>query len=305
MKFYRMNNFYTDQETSGSPIDESYWDSALIVDDGDYLYSLGDLEFQDFYNIVKEDSEKNNLHFSVKSYVETLISAGVLSNFSRDYSPGFQSPIYPDEVWAAGVTYSDSMRERQAESNSPDVYAKVYNADRPEIFFKGTGDRMQPPGDDLGIRKDSGWDVPESELAVVIINGEIAGYTIGNDMSSRSIEGENPLYLPQAKVYNKSFSIGPCIVLPEEIDPQNLKVGLKIFRNDEIVFDGNSSTAEMKRNVIELVDWLQRSNDLPEVAVLMTGTGIIPPQDFTLKQDDIVEISIEKIGTLRNKISLV
>ena len=305
MKFYRMNNFYTDQETSGSPIDGSYWDSALIVDDGDYLYSLGDLEFQDFYNIVKEDSEKNNLHFSVKAYVETLISAGVLSNFSRDYSPGFQSPIYPDEVWAAGVTYSDSMRERQAESNSPDVYAKVYNAERPEIFFKGTGDRMQSPEDDLGIRKDSGWDVPESELAVVIINGEIAGYTIGNDMSSRSIEGENPLYLPQAKVYNKSFSIGPCIVLPEEIDPQNLKVGLKILRKDEIVFNGDSSTAEMKRNVIELVDWLQRSNDLPEVAVLMTGTGIIPPQDFTLKQDDIVEIFIEKIGTLRNKISLV
>ena len=305
MKFYRMNNFYTDQETSSIPFNGSYWDSALIVDDGDYLYSLGDLEFQDFYNIAKEDSEKNNLHFSLKAYVEKLISAGVLSNFSRDYSPGFQSPIYPDEVWAAGVTYSDSMRERQAESNSPDVYAKVYNAERPEIFFKGTGDRMQSPEDDLGIRKDSGWDVPESELAVVIINGEIAGYTIGNDMSSRSIEGENPLYLPQAKVYNKSFSIGPCIVLPEEIDPQNLKVGLKIFRNDEIVFDGNSSTAEMKRNVIELVDWLQRSNDLPEVAVLMTGTGIIPPQDFTLKQDDIVEISIEKIGTLRNKISLV
>lgn len=305
MKFYRMNNFYTGQETIGSPIDGNYWDSALIVDNGDYLYSLGDLEFQDFYNLVKEDSEKNNLHFSLKAYVETLISKGVLSNFSRDYSPSFQSPIYPDEVWAAGVTYSDSMRERQAESNSPDVYAKVYNADRPEIFFKGTGDRMQPPEDDLGIRKDSGWDVPESELAVVIINGEIAGYTIGNDMSSRSIEGENPLYLPQAKVYNKSFSIGPCIVPSEEIDPQNLKVGLKIFRNNEIVFDGNSSTAEMKRNVIELVDWLQRSNDLPEVAVLMTGTGIIPPQDFTLKQDDIVEISIENIGTLRNKISLV
>ena len=305
MKFYRMNNFYTGQETIGSPIDGNYWDSALIVDNGDYLYSLGDLEFQDFYNLVKEDSEKNNLPFSLKTYVENLIKVGVLSNFSRDYSPSFQSPIYPDEVWAAGVTYSDSMRERQAESNSPDVYAKVYNADRPEIFFKGTGDRMQPPEDDLGIRKDSGWDVPESELAVVIINGEIAGYTIGNDMSSRSIEGENPLYLPQAKVYNKSFSIGPCIVPPEEIDPQNLKVGLKIFRKNEIVFDGNSSTAEMKRNVIELVDWLQRSNDLPEVAVLMTGTGIIPPQDFTLKQDDIVEISIENIGTLRNKISLV
>ena len=140
---------------------------------------------------------------------------------------------------------------------------------------------------------------------MIIINGEIVGYTIGNDMSSRSIEGENPLYLPQAKVYNKSFSIGPCIISSENIDPQDLEVGLKIFRNDEVVFEGISSTKEMKRNVTELVDWLQRSNDMPEVAVLMTGTGIIPPQDFTLKQDDIVEISIEKIGTLRNKISLV
>ena len=124
-------------------------------------------------------------------------------------------------------------------------------------------------------------------------------------MSSRSIEGENPLYLPQAKVYNKSFSIGPCIISSENIDPQDLKVELKIYRNEKMVFNGNSSTKEMKRNVIELVDWLQRSNDLPEVAVLMTGTGIIPQQDFTLKQDDVVEISIEKIGTLKNKISLV
>ena len=203
------------------------------------------------------------------------------------------------------MTYSDSMRERQAESDSPDVYAKVYNAERPEIFFKGTGDRMQPPESDLGIRSDSGWDVPESELAVIIINGEIVGFTIGNDMSSRSIEGENPLYLPQAKVYNKSFSIGPCIILSEDVNPQDLGVELKILRKGEIVFDGNSSTAEMKRNVIELVDWLQRSNDLPEVAVLLTGTGIIPPQDFTLERNDVVEISIEKIGTLRNKISLV
>ena len=245
----------------------------------------------------------------MNSYVASLIENGELSKWqsanNNKLSNSIQSPIFPQEVWAAGVTYSDSMRERQAESDSPDVYAKVYNAERPEIFFKGTGDRMQPPNSDLGIRSDSGWDVPESELAVIIINGEIVGYTIGNDMSSRSIEGENPLYLPQAKVYNKSFSIGPCIISSENIDPQDLEVGLKIFRNDEVVFEGISSTKEMKRNVTELVDWLQRSNDMPEVAVLMTGTGIIPPQDFTLKQDDIVEISIEKIGTLRNKISLV
>ena len=303
MKFYRKNNFYSDFN------ENSYWDSSLVVEYKDDLYNLGDIEFEELYFIAREESAESKNKLSLNAFVASLIENGELSKWkSADndkLSNSIQSPIFPQEVWAAGVTYSDSMRERQAESDSPDVYAKVYNAERPEIFFKGTGDRMQPPNSDLGIRSDSGWDVPESELAVIIINGEIVGYTIGNDMSSRSIEGENPLYLPQAKVYNKSFSIGPCIVSSENIDPQDLQVGLKILRKDKVVFEGSSSTKEMKRNVTELVDWLQRSNDLPEVAVLMTGTGIIPPQDFTLKQDDIVEISIEKIGTLRNKIALV
>ena len=303
MKFYRMNNFFSDFN------ENSYWDSSLVVEYKDDYYNLGDIEFEELYFLAKEESVDSKNKLSLNSYVISLIENGELSKWPSNNNDklfnSLQSPIFPQEVWAAGVTYSDSMRERQAESDSPDVYAKVYNAERPEIFFKGTGDRMQPPNSDLGIRSDSGWDVPESELAVIIINGEIAGYTIGNDMSSRSIEGENPLYLPQAKVYNKSFSIGPCIISSENIDPQDLKVGLKIYRNEKMVFNGNSSTKEMKRNVLELVDWLQRSNDLPEVAVLMTGTGIIPQQDFTLKQDDVVEISIEKIGILRNKISLV
>ena len=303
MEYYRLNNFYSDDNES------SYWDSSLIVSFKNNLYSLGNIEFEELYSLSQEESIKSNKKVTLNSYVSSLINNENLfsTKFPKieEIEKLLQSPIYPQEVWAAGVTYSDSMRERQAESDSPDVYAKVYNAERPEIFFKGTGDRMQPPEKDLGIRKDSGWDVPESELAVVIINGEIAGYTIGNDMSSRSIEGENPLYLPQAKVYNKSFSIGPCIISSEDIDPQNLKVGLKIIRKNNVVFEGDSNTSEMKRNVIELVDWLQRSNDLPEVAVLMTGTGIIPPQDFTLKENDIVEIYIEKIGTLRNTISLV
>ena len=303
MKFYRMNNFFSDFS------ENSYWDSSLVVEYKDDYYNLGDIEFEELYFLAKEESVDSKNKLSLNSYVVSLIENDELSKWPSSNNDklfnSIQSPIFPQEVWAAGVTYSDSMRERQAESDSPDVYAKVYNAERPEIFFKGTGDRMQPPNSDLGIRSDSGWDVPESELAVIIINGEIVGYTIGNDMSSRSIEGENPLYLPQAKVYNKSFSIGPCIISSENIDPQDLEVGLKIFRNDEVVFEGISSTKEMKRNVTELVDWLQRSNDMPEVAVLMTGTGIIPPQDFTLKQDDIVEISIEKIGTLKNKISLV
>ena len=291
MKYYRKQNSITNDE----------WYSSLIVLNEKSYYELGLGDFSELYLISKESG------LSPDKYVEKLISSKNLPRFEDEVEESLiLSPIFPQEVWAAGVTYSDSMRERQAESDTPDVYAKVYSADRPEIFFKGTGERMQGPNEELGIREDSGWDVPESELAVVIINGEIAGYTIGNDMSSRSIEGENPLYLPQAKVYNKSFSLGPCIVSKDEIeDPQNLKVELSITRKENIVFQGESSTSEMKRNVYELVEWLQKSNDLPQDAVLMTGTGIIPPQDFTLKEGDIVSISIEKIGTLTNKIVLV
>ena len=291
MKYYRKQNSISNDE----------WYSSLIVLNEKSYYELGLGDFSELYLIAKESG------LSPDKYVEKLISSKNLPRFESEVEESLiLSPIFPQEVWAAGVTYSDSMRERQAESDTPDVYAKVYSADRPEIFFKGTGERMQGPNEELGIREDSGWDVPESELAVVIINGEIAGYTIGNDMSSRSIEGENPLYLPQAKVYNKSFSLGPCIVSKDEIeDPQNLKVELSIIRKENIVFQGKSSTSEMKRNVYELVEWLQKSNDLPQDAVLMTGTGIIPPQDFTLNEGDIVSISIEKIGTLTNKIVLV
>ncbi len=291
MKYFRKQNSIINDE----------WYSSLIAFDEKSYYELGLDDFRELYLMSRE------LNISPDQYVNKLISDNKLSVFDGDIDESLMlSPIFPQEVWAAGVTYSDSMRERQAESDTPDVYAKVYSADRPEIFFKGTGERMQGPDEELGIREDSGWDVPESELAVVIIDGEIAGYTIGNDMSSRSIEGENPLYLPQAKVYNKSFSLGPCIVSADQIgDPQNLKVDLIINRKGDNVFQGESSTSQMKRNVFELTEWLQKSNDLPPVAVLMTGTGIIPPQDFTLQEGDVVSISIEKIGTLTNKIVIV
>jgi 2-dehydro-3-deoxy-D-arabinonate dehydratase len=234
------------------------WYSTLVVYDGNSYYDLGLQDFSELFFMAKEAG------LGVDKLTKDLISKNEVPSYKNDIEQSLLiSPIFPNEVWAAGVTYSDSMRARQSESDTPDVYAQVYSADRPEIFFKGTGERMQGPGDEVGIREDSGWDVPESELAVVIIAGEIAGYTIGNDMSSRSIEGENPLYLPQAKVYNKSFSIGPCIVSTDSVaDPQNLDVSLRINRKDAVVFEGESSTSEMKRNVFELVDWLQRSNDL-------------------------------------------
>ncbi len=215
-------------------------------------------------------------------------------------------PIDAPEIWAFGVTYMDSMRERQAESGSPDVYAKVYDAERPEAFFKATLERTQSPFDDVGIRADSDWNVPEPELTFVTFEGKIIGYTCGNDMSSRTIEGENPLYLPQAKVYDKSASLGPALVTPETVgDPQKLGVTLVIERDGKEVFKGEANTSEMKRDCAYLVDWLVRHNSIPDGTSVMTGTGTIPPPEFTLAAGDVIHVTIEKIGTLTNTVVVV
>jgi 2-dehydro-3-deoxy-D-arabinonate dehydratase len=215
-------------------------------------------------------------------------------------------PIDAPEIWAFGVTYMDSMRERQAESGSPDVYAKVYDAERPEAFFKATLERTQSPFDDVGIRADSDWNVPEPELTFVTFEGKIIGYTCGNDMSSRTIEGENPLYLPQAKVYDKSASLGPVLVTPETVgDPQKLGVTLVIERDGKEVFKGEANTSEMKRDCTYLVDWLVRHNSIPDGTSVMTGTGTIPPPEFTLAAGDVIHVTIEKIGTLTNTVVVV
>ncbi|MEE8047157.1 MAG: fumarylacetoacetate hydrolase family protein [Dehalococcoidia bacterium] len=215
-------------------------------------------------------------------------------------------PIDAPEIWAFGVTYMDSMRERQAESRSPDIYAKVYDAERPEAFFKATLERTQSPFDEVGIRADSDWNVPEPELAFVTFEGKIIGYTCGNDMSSRTIEGENPLYLPQAKVYDKSASLGPALVTPETVgDPQKLGVTLVIERDGKEVFKGEANTSEMKRDCAYLVDWLVRHNSVPDGTSVMTGTGTIPPPEFTLAAGDVIHVTIEKIGTLTNTVVVV
>ncbi|MFW6195468.1 MAG: fumarylacetoacetate hydrolase family protein, partial [Chloroflexota bacterium] len=175
--------------------------------------------------------------------------------------PRMQVPLRSPEVWATGVTYQDSMKERQAESGTPDVYARVYAADRPEVFFKATPSRLMGPYDEVGIRADSTWDVPEPELGFVLYDGEIVGYLCGNDMSSRSIEGENPLYLPQAKVYDRSCSIGPCIATRETVgDPQDLTVRLAIERGGKQAFQGETSTSLMVKDCEYIADWLQRHN---------------------------------------------
>jgi 2-dehydro-3-deoxy-D-arabinonate dehydratase len=184
-----------------------------------------------------------------------------------------------------------------------EIYIDVYDAERPEIFFKATANRTVAPGEPVGIRVDSSWNVPEPELAVVLYRGEIVGYTVGNDVSSRSIEGANPLYLPQAKIYDRCCSIGPCVVSAESIeDPHDLRMSMEIVRDGETVFSEATSTAEMVRSCDELARCFLSHNAVPETVVLMTGTSLVPPDEFTLHEDDTIHIDIEEIGTLVNPV---
>jgi len=234
---------------------------------------------------------------------QILLSDIIQENPNFDGGWTIDRPFDPPEVWAAGVTYKNSEMERRRESDTPDIYSKVYNADRPEIFFKSTSERCMGPFDNVGIRSDSSWDAPEPELAFVIYKGEIVGYTIGNDMSSRSIEGENPLYLPQAKMFDNSCSIGPCFATPETIsNPQDLSVDCVIARNGEEVFSASTSTSEMARTCQEICEWVIKSNFVPDMTTVLTGTSIVPPPDFTLQEGDRVIISIENLGVLENNV---
>ncbi|MCO8266193.1 fumarylacetoacetate hydrolase family protein [Haloferax prahovense] len=215
-------------------------------------------------------------------------------------------PVDAEEVWAAGVTYQISEQAREEESSMPDMYYDVYDADRPEIFFKATPSRTVEPGDAIGVRDDSEWDVPEPELGIVLRRGEIVGYTVGNDVSSRSIEGENPLYLPQAKVYDRCCSLGPCVVTPEDIgDPHELEMSMTIERDGEVVYDDATNTSEMVRSCEELVSYFTRHNTVPELAVILTGTSLVPEQPFDLQEGDRVDITVEGIGTLSNGVTTV
>ncbi|AUG47703.1 fumarylacetoacetate hydrolase [Haloarcula taiwanensis] len=213
-------------------------------------------------------------------------------------------PVTADEVWAAGVTYQISEEARTEESDTPEMYLDVYDAERPEIFFKSTPNRTVGPGEAVGIRADSDWDVPEPELAVVLYEGEIVGYTVGNDMSSRSIEGQNPLYLPQAKVYDRCCSVGPAVATDIE-DPHSLTLSMSIHRGGDRVYHGETNTSEMKRTCEELVSYYTAHNAVPELSVLLTGTSLVPDDDFTLQEGDEVTIDIESIGTLKNPVTVV
>jgi 2-dehydro-3-deoxy-D-arabinonate dehydratase len=217
------------------------------------------------------------------------------------------APIGTQEVWAAGVTYLRSRTARMEESKDAGggtFYDKVYHAERPELFFKGTPHRVASPGTPVRIRGDSKWNVPEPELTLAINSaGKIFGYTIGNDMSSRDIEGENPLYLPQAKVYDRSTALGPCLLVTDAPLSPSTAIGLEIQRAGAPVFSGATQISQIKRTFPELAGFLYRDNSFPRGAYLMTGTGIVPPDGFTLRSGDEIRITIEPIGTLVNPVA--
>ncbi|PAD15199.1 fumarylacetoacetate hydrolase family protein [Shouchella clausii] len=252
--------------------------------------------YVNFYYYLKENAKTAEMYIKENSLAPVSIEETAL-----------EIPIEADEVWASGVTYMKSREARNYEATNGKLdvltfYDKVYDAERPEIFLKSTARRTQGPNKELLIRSDSNWQIPEPELGLVIGEGEeIIGYTLGNDMSCRDIEGENPLYLPQAKVWKKSCSIGPAILMPTGIEnPYELSIMCTISREHEVVFQGSASVSQLKRKLEELVEFLIRDNDIVPGTVLLTGTCIVPDNEFTLAVGDVIDISSTPIGTLKN-----
>ena len=270
--------------------------SAIVIEREGLYYSLKSESWDTFVN---DDSLYNKMNAIASKLQpdedgEALIGDRLLP------------PVENQEIWASGVTYYRSKVGRQEESKDAgggDFYGRVYEAERPELFFKATGHRTVGHLGKVRIRKDSTWDVPEPELTLVITSsGKIVGYTIGNDMSSRSIEGENPLYLPQAKTYDGAAAVGPCIYVTENPLPPETEINLDIFRDKELVFSGNVAINQIKRKFEDLVEFLYRECSFPYGSLLMTGTGIVPPSSFTLQANDEIHITIGSIGKLINTV---
>ncbi|WP_339665782.1 fumarylacetoacetate hydrolase family protein [Maribacter arcticus] len=270
--------------------------SGILVEHELRFYLLDQENWDEFINddgIIANTQSKLNESNRIKD------ASSILEN-------ELKAPVQSQEIWASGVTYYNSKlgrEEESKESGGSSFYAKVYEADRPELFFKATAHRTVGNEGIVRIRKDSTWNVPEPELTLVITsNGKIVGYTIGNDMSSRSIEGENPLYLPQAKTYDGCAALGPCVLLTNEPLPTNTKISLTINRAGKNVFKKNIGIDQIKRKLVDIVEYLYRECTFPNGSLLMTGTGIIPSSDFTLEIGDEVVISIDGIGTLINRV---
>ncbi|MEM9325695.1 MAG: fumarylacetoacetate hydrolase family protein [Bacteroidota bacterium] len=267
--------------------------AAILLEDGDQFYELPDNDWDALFRV-------DNLHDLLKELKSSLKSSPA-PDWTEE--PPLK-PIVSQEVWASGVTYLRSRDARMQESeDGGDCYDRVYDADRPELFFKATAGRTVGPGQNIRIRRDSSWDVPEPELTLMINQaGKIQGYTIGNDMSSRSIEGQNPLYLPQAKTYSKCAGLGPCVLVLDGPIPTATTISLEIWRAGSQAFAGSIAISQIKRRFEDLVAYLYAECEFPNGCFLMTGTGIVPPDDFTLQPEDNVRITIEGIGTLENKI---
>ena len=275
MKLYRTNNgSYVEQGGSYFKIPMKSWDGLVTHDN-----------LQDYLALITEKGETAN----------DFASAHILA------------PIGNQEVWAAGVTYYRSRSARMEESKSAgggDFYDRVYSAERPELFFKATASRVAGPWGHVRIRSDATWSVPEPELTLLVNpRGQIVGYTVGNDMSSRDIEGENPLYLPQAKVYDRSCALGPCILIGSDPLPASTPIRVEIARNGRMEFFGATTLAELKRKPETLVEYLFRDNSFSFGTFLMTGTGIVPPDSFTLASGDRIRITIDPIGALENEVA--
>jgi 2-dehydro-3-deoxy-D-arabinonate dehydratase len=265
----------------------------ILIDDNGQHYSLPVSEWDQFIN--------DDMLFQK---LTEFLQSGKATKTNGINEADILAPVGNQELWACGVTYLRSKVGRQEESKASggsDFYAKVYEAERPEVFFKSTPHRIVGHRAMVSIRKDSTWDVPEPELTLVVTSsGKIVGYTIGNDMSSRSIEGENPLYLPQAKTYDGCAAIGPCIYVTDKPLDVNTMIQLEINRNNSLVFGGQVSINQMKRTPEELVSFVYRECSFPDGCLVMTGTGIVPGSDFTLKSGDEIKITIGNIGTLIN-----
>ncbi|MEH7224701.1 fumarylacetoacetate hydrolase family protein [Bacillus sp. JJ1566] len=276
---------------------------GALTDQGD-IYSL---PYSDFMELV---NQAESAGVSTLRLVENSIAGTEPIRESLEELE-LLVPIVAPEVWASGVTYEKSRDARNYETTSGNndeqtCYDKVYDAERPELFLKSTAARTVGPNTPVYLRNDSNWQIPEPEVGLVLTkDGRIVGYTIGNDMSCRDIEGDNPLYLPQAKIWKHSCAIGPAIRLAETVeDPYNFQLSCRIFRDDQLVVEGTANTAQLKRRFDELVSFLIRDNEIFEGTVLLTGTSIVPPNEFTLKDNDQIEIEISSIGILANPVKV-
>ncbi|MFM1650784.1 fumarylacetoacetate hydrolase family protein [Brevibacillus sp. B_LB10_24] len=276
--------------------------ALAAVTDEEHVYTL---PYGDFLDLVHQARQRGITPLALIG--ETVSASAPLAASMESLS--LLTPIVAPEVWAAGVTYERSREARNYEAtggklDTTTFYDKVYDAERPEIFLKSTPSRTVGPDQAVCLRSDSHWQIPEPELGLVLDKtGQILGYTIGNDMSCRDIEGENPLYLPQAKIWKNSCSIGPAIRLAETVgDPYQFQMSCRIFRNGEKIVEGFAHTGQLHRSLDELVSFLLRDNELADGTVLLTGTTIVPPNDFTLADGDRVEIEISQIGTLTNPV---